>query len=187
VLLVGMVIEIYLVPHYLAPFTSVFYALGLQAMRHLRLWSPGGQAVGLGMVRLIVTICVVLAGLRIWAVPLHLRLAEWPASEWIDEWYGPGFFGVQRAQIETRLEGIPGKQLVIVRYTPDHNPSNEWVYNAADVDASKVVWARELDTAGDLDLIHYYKDRKVWLVQPDAEPAQISPYTLSPQEDASSP
>lgn len=187
VLLAGMVIEIYLVPHYLAPFTSVFYALGLQAMRHLRLWSPGGPAVGLGMVRLIITICVVLAGLRIWAVPLHLRLAEWPASEWIDEWYGPGLFGVQRAQIETRLEGMPGKQLVIVRYTPDHNPSDEWVYNAADVDASKVVWARELDTAGDLDLIRYYKDRKVWLVQPDAQPAQISPYTLSPQEDASSP
>src|SRR5277367_285614 len=38
VLMAGVVIEIFLVPHYLAPFTSVFYAIGLQAMRHLRLW-----------------------------------------------------------------------------------------------------------------------------------------------------
>ena len=29
------------IPYYLAPFTAAFYALGLQAMRHLRLWRLG--------------------------------------------------------------------------------------------------------------------------------------------------
>src|SRR5271166_392719 len=184
VLMAGMVIEIFLVPHYLAPFTSVFYAIGLQAMRHLRVWSPGAQPVGVGMVRLIVLSCVVLAGLRTWAQPLHIKLAEWPVSQWIDTWYGPGPFGGERAHIAAGLEKLQGKQLVIVRYSSSHDPYDEWVYNAADIDGSKVIWAREMDSAEDRDLLHYYKDRRVWLVQPDLQPAQISPYPLSRQEGA---
>ncbi|MGA2218343.1 MAG: hypothetical protein ABSG51_09680, partial [Terracidiphilus sp.] len=36
VVIVGMGIEIYFIPHYVATFTAIFYAIGLQAMRHLR-------------------------------------------------------------------------------------------------------------------------------------------------------
>jgi len=187
VLTAGMVIEIFLVPHYLAPFTSVFYAVGLQAMRHLRLWSPGGQPVGVGMVRLIVLSCIVLAALRTCAEPLHLKLAEWPVSQWIDTWYGPGQFGAERTHISAGLEQLPGKQLVIVRYSSSHDPYDEWVYNAADIDGSKVIWAREMDSADDRDLLRYYRDRRVWLVQPDLQPARISPYPRSRLEGASLP
>jgi hypothetical protein len=186
VLTAGMAIEIFLIAHYLAPFTAAFYAIGLQALRHLRVWSPEGRPVGMTMVRLTVTVCFVMTGLRLYAEPLHLRLAEWPASEWNFKWYGPGQFGTERAHIEAGLEQLPGKQLVIVRYSPDHYPFDEWVYNAADIDNSKVIWAREMDSANDLELIHYYKDRKVWLVQPDKQPAEISPYTLSGLESFAS-
>jgi hypothetical protein len=71
---------------------------------------------------------------------------------------------------------MPGRQLVIVRYATDHNSLDEWVYNAADIDGSKVIWAREMDQAENLELIHYYKDRSVWLVQPDTTPATVSVY-----------
>ena len=47
VLAAGLMPETFLIPHYLAPFTAALYAIGLQAMRHLRLWRPGGQPVGL--------------------------------------------------------------------------------------------------------------------------------------------
>ena len=63
-------------------------------------------------------------------------------------------------------------------------PQTIGLYNAADIDGSKVIWAREMDAANNLELIHYYKDRTVWLVQPDKEPAEISPYTVSRQEAA---
>lgn len=181
VLASGMVIEIFLIPHYLAPFTAAFYAIGLQGMRHLRVWKPGGQPVGLTMVRLMVTICLILCCLRLFPGPLHLALAEWPASSWTDNWYGPDHFGTERARVERSMEQLPGPQLLIVRYSSLHNPLNEWVYNAPDIDDSKVVWAREMDGPHNLELMHYYASRKAWLVEPDSLPAVVSPYPV-PQE-----
>jgi hypothetical protein len=183
VLAAGMVIEIFLIPHYLAPFTSAFYAIGLQGMRHLRVWRPGGQPIGTAIVRLSVSICLFLATVRLFPGPLHLALPEWPASSWEDIWYGPDHFGTERAHVESEMEQFPGQQLLLVRYSSRHNPLNEWVYNAPDIDTSKVVWAREMDAAHNLELMHYYPDRKVWLVEPDMLPATVLPYPAT-QEPA---
>jgi len=176
VLSVGMVIEVYLLAHYVSPFTSAFYAIGLQMFRHLRVWKPEGKPVGLAMTRFAVTLCVLLAGVRLFAQPLHIAPPAWPPSNWNFTWYGPEHFGVERDRIETGLEHLPGPQLAIVRYSADHNPLDEWVYNRADIDGSKVVWAREMDAADNLELTQYYRGRRVWLVEPDAIPARISPY-----------
>jgi hypothetical protein len=170
-----------LVAGQLVPFVCAFYAIGLQCMRHLRLWSPGGQPVGLTLTRLTVTLCVVLGGMRLYAEPLHIDLPVWPAA-WASQWYGSGQAGTARAQIEAQMENQPGNQLVLIRYAPDHDPLEQWVYNAADIDNSKVVWAWEMDEGENLDLIHYYKDRTVWLVQPDATPAKVSLYPLLVQQ-----
>jgi hypothetical protein len=175
VLAVGMLMETWLIPHYLSPFTAAFYAIGLQAMRHLRVWRLGSHAVGVGLVRSIVTVCIVLVVLRAWAGPLHLRLAGWPT--WT--WYGSEDFGLPRAQVEANLERLPGRQLVIVRYSLAHNPLDEWVYNAADIAGSQVIWARDMQTRNNDELIRYYKDRTVWLVQPDKHPVLPTPYSTS--------
>lgn len=180
VLACGILIENFLVIHYLAPFTAAFYAIGLQAMRHMRIWNPGGRAVGASLVRLTVTVCLMMVGLRLYTGPFHLQIVEWPPS-WNISWYGPDHFGTERARVETSLENLPGKQLAVVRYGSTHIPFNEWVYNAADIDGSKVVWARDMDDAKNLELIHYYNDRKVWLVQPDSQPPTISPYAMPAQ------
>jgi hypothetical protein len=174
----GMVIEIFMLPHYLAPFTAAFYAIGLQMMRHLRQWKPEGKPVGLALVRLTIAVCLLMAGVRVIASPLHFGPNEFPPSDWNASWFGPEHFGTERAQIETRLSQLPGGQLAIVRYSPGHNSEDEWVYNRADIDGSKVVWARDMDTADNLELIRYYQDRKVWLVEPDLTPARVSPYAI---------
>jgi hypothetical protein len=176
VLAAGQLVEIFLVPHYLAPFTAAFYAIGLQAMRHLRLWKPGDQPVGRVLVRLTMTLCVFLTAVRLFAEPLHLDLPVWPAIG-IFEWYGLSIeSGAARAKIEADLAQQPGKALVIVRYSPGHQPLDEWVYNTADIDNSRVVWAREMDEAENLELTHYYKDRTVWLMEPDTNPTKVSLY-----------
>jgi hypothetical protein len=172
----GMLIQIYLIPHYLAPFTCVFYALGMQGLRHLRVWRAGGQPAGLTMVRLLISLCVVLAGVRLFAAPLHIQMLESPPSQWIIYWYGPGHFGTERARVQKQLESMPGKQLVLVRYPADYDPIKEWVYNEADIDDSKVIWAREMDADNNSKLTDHYKDRRVWLVEPDAQRAKVEPY-----------
>jgi hypothetical protein len=177
ILMAGMLVEIFLLPHYLAPFTAAFYAIGLQAMRHLRLWRPGRRPVGLVLARLTVSVCFVLAGLRLFAEPLHFDLPAWPAAG-TTEWYGAGQQGTSRARVEAMLEQLPGPQLAIVRYSPSHLPRDEWVYNAPDIDRSKVIWAREMDAASNLELTRYCKDRKVWLVEPDMNPVGVSPYPI---------
>jgi hypothetical protein len=101
-------------------------------------------------------------------------------------WYGPDLYGTERARIEAGLEQLPGKQLVIVRCSPKRDPLDEWVYNQADIDASKVVWAREMDAADNLELVNYYRDRKALLVQMDTEPATVSPYPLPAQSTTAS-
>lgn len=74
-----------------------------------------------------------------------------------------------RAQILRDLEASPGEHLVFVRYEPDHNTNQEWVYNRADIDGAKVVWAREMDPASDRQLMAYYPHRQVWLLEPDRQ------------------
>ena len=138
----GMVIQIFLIPHYLAPFTVVFYAIGLQAMRHLRVWKAEGRPVGLALVRMTFPLCLLLAVVRLFSGPLHLNVSEWPASNWSWTWYGPDRFGAERAQIESRLDHLPEKQLVIVDSGNKRNGLDQWVYNSADIDNSKVIWAR---------------------------------------------
>jgi hypothetical protein len=67
--------------------------------------------------------------------------------------------------------------LVIVRYGAEHSVHDEWVYNDADIDNSKVVWAREMDSERNLELMDYFKNRRVWLLQADAKVPDIVPYT----------
>ena len=178
VLVAGALIEIFLIPHYVAPFTAAFYAIGLQAMRHLRVWKPEGKPVGMTLVRLTVVLCFALASVRVFSGRLGFKVPEWPVPHWAGTWYGPDRYGTERARTMASLEQLPGQQLVLVRYSSSHNPLDEWVYNSADIDSSKVIWAREMDAANNLDIVRYYHDRKVWLVQPDLNPSVLSPYPL---------
>ncbi len=179
VLAAGLLIENFMLAHYLAPFTAAIYALGLQCMRHLWVWRTGsGQRVGRAMTRFCVVLCVLLAAMRPFDRQLGFPVPESPAAEWNGTWFGPDYFGTDRATVEQKLERLPGEQLVLVRYTPDHDPLKEWVYNGADIDGSKVVWAREMDGLDNQRLIAYYRNRRAWLVEPDANPVRISPYPI---------
>jgi hypothetical protein len=172
----GVGLETWLIPHYWAAITPGLYAIGLQAMRHLRQVRLSGQPAGAALLRFSLLSCVLLAGIRLCAGPLHLTLAPWPSAAWASEWYGPGRLGIPRAEVERNLEEMPGDQLAIVRYSPGHSPIDEWVYNAADIDGSRVIWAREMDAASNQELLRYYGNRKAWLVEPDANPTRVTLY-----------
>jgi len=84
--------------------------------------------------------------------------------------------GPERAAIVGQLNSLPGPQLVLVRYKPGHDTLIEWVYNDADIDSSKVIWARDMGEPQNDELLRYYPDRRIWLLEADDVPPQLSPY-----------
>ncbi len=170
---VGLAFPIYLPPaHYSAALTAAVYALLLQAMRSMRLWRPGGRPVGRFLVRAVPMICFALLPLRA-AAPLFCIPF---APTLIHTWYSTDFHNLDRAQILKELQNEPGKHLVLVRYRPDHEVFEDWVYNGADIDGSKVVWARDMGVEKNQELIKYFQDRRVWLMEPDNRPVKVEPY-----------
>jgi hypothetical protein len=79
----------------------------------------------------------------------------------------------ERAKIAAQLETTTGEHLVIVHYSPHHLVHQEWVYNAADIDHSKVVWARDIPGMDLKPLLNYFQNRTVWMVDADKIPAQL--------------
>ena len=67
----------------------------------------------------------------------------------------------------------------LVRYAPGHNTQEEWVFNAADIDASKVIWAREMTAEQDRPFLEYFHDRQTWLAEPDHNPPLLAPYSTA--------
>jgi hypothetical protein len=88
----------------------------------------------------------------------------------------------RRSRIIEQLNAIPGQHLVIVRYSFGHNAHEEWVYNRADIDHSKIVWAREVPGVSMTTLLAYFRNRQVWLLEPDKSAApNLSPYPTTDQ------
>lgn len=151
-------------PHYLAPLTATGFALILQGMRHLRLWRFGGRAVGVGLSRMVVVLVAILA-------PFN-QIGEMTPFEKPDSiaW---------RVRFIDQLDHMPGQHLVVVRYSPQHYVLREWVYNSAEIDQSKVVWAREIPGVSLQPLLDYFRGRQVWLVEPDSAPPRLTPYVAA--------
>src|SRR5579872_583430 len=165
VVVVALAIETWTLPHYFAPAAGALYILVVQCMRELWHWSPGGRAIGRAIVRPIpLLVCAVIC-LRVIAVASHSPIeAGWPRGN------------QKRAAILRQLEKKPDGQLVIVRYAPDHDPNREWVYNRANIDQAKVVWARDMGTVNNRELLGYFAARKVWLVEADSAKPHLVPY-----------
>ncbi len=126
------------------------------------------------MTRAVPVICVVMFVLRAAAAPLHLQLSEFYSPAWHQS--GSQSFG--RTAINRDLDRLPGRQLVVVHYRPEHDLFQEWVYNDADIDNSKVVWAHDMSPAENEELIKYFRDRRVWLLEADEHPPKLTQYQL---------
>ncbi len=149
-------------PHYIAPLTACIFALVVQGARHIRAWKFRGRQVGIGLVRVMVAFAII--GLLV-RPPRAISGPEPPSG--LD----------YRAKFEVQLDRLPGTQLAIVRYGVNHNVHSEWVYNRADIDGAKVVWARDIPGKELKPLLDYFRGRQVWLVEPDTTPPRMSQYS----------
>jgi len=81
-----------------------------------------------------------------------------------------------RKPVEDQLAAKPGQHLVLVRYSKDHNSGEEYVYNDADIDRARTVWAREIPGQNLAPLFQYFPNRDVWLYEPDEDDSMVRPY-----------
>jgi len=161
---VGVFVVIWSASHYAAPIACAIYLLVVQTIRHLRTMRIGTLPIGLSLSRAIILALMFDAGVNTYrhvCDPLF--------------WACQG--DVSRAAIATKLNYTPGKHLIIVRYTDDHNIHDEWVYHGAEIDNAKVLWARELTPEQNAKLLTYFKNRKIWLVTPDTDNTYLESYT----------
>jgi hypothetical protein len=164
IVLAGVFIVVWSAAHYAAPITCVLFLLIVQAVRHVRTMRWRGRPVGIALSRALV-LCLV------------IDVAVLVARGACDPLFWTCEGDPSRAAIEKTLEHTPGKHLILVRYTDDHNIHDDWVFNGAEIDGAKVLWARELDAEQNAKLLDYFKDRKVWLVTPDTDNTYLEPYT----------
>ncbi|MGC2194316.1 MAG: hypothetical protein WA628_06550 [Terriglobales bacterium] len=160
---IGLLCVVWFQPHYAGPLAAALFVLLAQAMRHLRHVVIRGRPIGIFLTRLVVILALD------WVVIQAGHAARYPVVGW----------STQRAQVIKTLDAVPGKHLVLVRYAPGHNVHQEWVYNAADIDHSRIVWAREIPGRDLKPLLDYFRDRKIWVVQPDTVPSKLQLYTVT--------
>ncbi len=166
--------------HYIAAVTCLFVLVSITGLQQLSRLTIRGRPAGNETARLIVLLCAVhfvfWYGLHIFETAdfsLAMRRYEtWDAINHSNP--------ERRIEVNQQLAKIPGKLLVFVRYSPQHIFQDEWVYNEADIDRARIVWARDLGTPENEKLQHYYPDRAAWLLEPDARPPKLSRYVPEP-------
>jgi len=166
VFFLALVPQVWNFPHYFAPMAGMLYVVLVQGMRHLRLWKWQGRPVGAAVVRSIPVLCAAMVLIRVAAVVAHTPVdGAWPRGN------------LDRTQLVQKLKQIPGRHLVIVHYDmhPVLDRALELVYNDADIDAARIVWARDMGPQN-LELIQYFRDRHVWLVNGSESPLRLIPY-----------
>jgi len=161
-------IEVWWYPHYAAPFTAALLILVAQSMRYLRQWNYGGRQPGRFLVSAMpVAVLLVMVASEAQAIATH-RTA--------DQEQAKNAQVAQKERIEKQLlKKRSGQHVIFVRYAGLPSPHEEWIYNAADIDAAPVIWAQDLGHIENERLRRYYAGRSFWLFKP-AESMNLSPY-----------
>ena len=143
-------------PHYLAALFGmviVLAVIGYREMARLPRVGPGLAAVAL----------IAAVGYGFYHLPKDLRKRF--RSSW----------AYRRQALIEELSRTHDKHLLIVSYSSDHSVHCEWVYNGADIDDSRVIFARSLKN--NRRLLEYYKDRKIWHLLVGKKSHQLTPLT----------
>jgi hypothetical protein len=146
-------------PHYIAAYSCVFAFCIIRGLMVLSRWSIRGRTIGRWL-----ALFIILGSLL--DKPLNRTLIK-------DIVGGHRATRVvnSRGYIDDLLKSRGGAHVVFVRYGANHMFSDEWVYNAADIDAAPIVWCRWMGSRDDSEVRRYYPDRQFWIVDVDGSRA----------------
>jgi hypothetical protein len=152
-------------PHYEAAATGCFLVIIVACFRRLC-----ARAYGMSYALLAPVIILAIALVRVGLEKLHLPFTQ-PVN--YQSWCCVEPQNEAKAQITATLDGAPGRHLVLVK--PKTNPDNffQWIYNDADIDAAKIVWARDMGESGNESLLEHFHDRVLWELDPNVNPPRL--------------
>jgi hypothetical protein len=156
--------------HYLAPVACLFVLIAVIGLERLARLSPmAAQAL--------IALCVF--PFAFWYAMHVFDTRDFSKDARVYEtWDGINHQNPERRiAVAHQLAAIPGDILVFVRYSPGHIFQDEWVYNEADIDHARIVWARDLGPEEDSKLRAYYPARQAFLLEPDQRPPSLIPYS----------
>lgn len=165
--LCAILIEAFASPHYLAPAAAVIIAIVVECCRHLR-------ASRVYVVRLLPAMMALVLTLRIAAQAAGLPYTQQTNDQ---SWCCRVEPDESKDRIASMLSAIAGNHLVLVRPKTNPHVLLQWIYNSADIDGQRIVWARDLGPERDAELIRYYAGRHVWLVDPNVDPVTCVSYS----------
>lgn len=87
----------------------------------------------------------------------------------------PGRATFLKAEIEQSAEKLPNKYLAIVSFDAGYSFHDEIVYNKANIENSKLIWAYDLGAEKNEALLSYYKDRKILVIKVSDSQLEINP------------
>lgn len=157
---VGLFMLTGILPHYAAPGVGLLLVFQVGGLHWLRYWNPQGKPLGSLLARVAMSAMVLLFVQDVIQRPLSYTS-------------GPAAFKSLRRSLIAQLDAAPGKQLVLVRYSAEHNPYMDFVVNGADFDEERILWARAMGAEADRSLIDYFHDRRIWLLDGDDPTPQL--------------
>jgi hypothetical protein len=151
-------------PHYLAPATAILIAIVVECCRHLR-------ASRVYVVKFLPAMMALVLTLRLGAQSFGLPYTQQLNFQ---SWCCRVVGNSPKARIAAMLG--PGNHLVFVRAKTSEYNLFQWIYNDADIDESRIVWARDLGPERNAELIRYYPSRQAWIVDPNVDPPTCTKY-----------
>jgi hypothetical protein len=175
-LLAGLLVEAWPPqPHYASPAICVLVAVALYGLRLLRTWRPLRMPAGLMISRAIVLL------LLAWMAFPTARALVNPLS--LSPWGGDRPLQFERARLQAQLERLPGEHVVIVHSPASYGGSVDWIYNRPDIDLAKVIWARDMGTDRNQELVTYFRNRHIWYIDQDDGVMRLQAYNQHSTED----
>jgi hypothetical protein len=144
-------------PHYAAPMAGIIFALAVESLRLLSAMRRQGLNIGRYLIPAAPLVCLFGAFVSFDPSHFHSRVTRRPA-------------------LVASLQQTGPSHLVFVHYGSHHALGEEWVYNAPDIDAAPIVWARDMGDARNEELLRYFPRRTPWLLDPDEDPPRLTHY-----------
>jgi hypothetical protein len=160
----------YFYPNYIAVLIPLFLLMTVTALGNLNRIRLRNLPIGRAAAWLIVLFC---AGQFLWTYGLRFADKGGSPYPWASWGIETSDYYHDRLAILDRLARAPGSQLVFV-HIGDEEDIQQWIQNGADIDHARVIWALDLGSAENANLIAYYPGRTAWRLV--AEDPKLDPY-----------